>query len=115
MESIAVSDFMIGLSQVLTPAVVGFIIFGVLIGIVFGAAPGLTATAGVAIITPLTYGVNFEMAMGILLGVYCGGYFAGSIPAILINTPGAPGNSATALDGYVMAKRGEAKDRKRHV
>ena len=74
----------------------------------FGAAPGLTATAGVAIATPLTFGISFETAMALLLGIYCGGYFAGSVPAILINTPGAPGNAATALDGYRLAQAGKA-------
>lgn len=88
--------------------VVAWLVGGVMIGIVFGAAPGLTATAGVAVATPLTFTLPFESSMALLLGIYCGGYFAGSIPAILINTPGAPGNAATALDGYAMARKGEA-------
>ena len=108
MEFLAFSDFMTGLGMAITPTVLGCILLGVVIGVIFGAAPGLTATAGVAIVTPLTYGISFESSMGILLGIYCGGYFAGSIPAILVNTPGAPGNSATALDGHAMAKNGEA-------
>lgn len=83
-------------------------IIGVVVGMIFGAAPGLTATAGVAIATPLTFGVSFEQSMGLLLGIYCGGYFAGSIPAILVNTPGAPGNAATALDGHAMSRKGNA-------
>ncbi|MGP1678690.1 MAG: tripartite tricarboxylate transporter permease [Burkholderiales bacterium] len=81
---------------------------GVLIGIIFGATPGLTATAGVAIATPLTFSLDFQLSMSLLLGIYCGGYFAGSIPAILMNIPGAPGNAATAIDGHAMAARGEA-------
>ncbi len=89
-------------------SVVLWLVGGVAIGIVFGAAPGLTATAGVAVATPLTFTLDFGASMALLLGIYCGGYFAGSIPAILINTPGAPGNAATALDGYPMARRGEA-------
>lgn len=108
MEFLSLADFLAGLSMACTPTVIGFIALGVIIGVIFGAAPGLTVTAGVAIVTPLTYGVSFEASMGLLLGIYCGGYFAGSIPAILVNTPGAPGNSATALDGYAMAKKGEA-------
>ncbi|TNE35556.1 MAG: C4-dicarboxylate ABC transporter permease [Alphaproteobacteria bacterium] len=85
-----------------------WILIGVLIGFVFGAAPGLTATTGVAIATPLTFGVGFDVSMALLLGIYSAGYFAGSIPAILINTPGAPGNAATALDGYRLARMGKA-------
>lgn len=108
MDILSFSDFLTGLGAACAPMSVAMVGLGVLVGMVFGAAPGLTATAGVAIVTPLTYGVGFESAMGILLGIYCGGYFAGSIPAILVNTPGAPGNSATAIDGYAMARRGEA-------
>jgi putative tricarboxylic transport membrane protein len=85
-----------------------WVIVGSFIGMVFGATPGLTATAGVAIATPLTFGLQFHYSMALLLGIYCSGYFAGSIPAVLINIPGAPGNAATALDGHAMAKRGHA-------
>lgn len=85
-----------------------WIVGGVVIGVVFGATPGLTATAGVAIATPLTFGLDFRASMALLLGIYCGGYFSGSIPAILMNIPGAPGNAATAIDGHAMARRGDA-------
>ncbi len=95
-------------STVLRPDVLAVVLLGVLAGLLFGAAPGLTATAGVAIATPLTFGASFELAMALLLGLYCAGYFAGSIPAILINTPGAPGNAATALSGYRLAQAGRA-------
>ncbi len=88
--------------------ILAWILIGVLLGFVFGASPGLTATTGVAIATPLTFGASFEVAMALLLGIYSAGYFAGSIPAILINTPGAPGNAATALGGYRLARSGKA-------
>ncbi|MCC8077878.1 MAG: tripartite tricarboxylate transporter permease [Oscillospiraceae bacterium] len=84
------------------------IIVGVMIGIIFGAIPGLTATTALAMFTPLTYALSRYTAFGFLLGVYCGGYYAGSIPAILIKTPGAPGNAATCVDGYPMRERGQA-------
>lgn len=93
---------------VFQPTILAWIFVGVFIGLVFGASPGLTATTGVAIATPLTFGSSFEVSMALLLGIYCAGYFAGSIPAILINTPGAPGNAATALDGYRLARSGKA-------
>lgn len=99
-----------GAASIADPLLLLWIFAGVVVGLIFGAAPGLTATAGVAIATPLTFGASFETAMALLLGIYCGGYFAGSIPAILINTPGAPGNAATALDGYRMAKAGRADE-----
>lgn len=94
------------LSQI---TVLAWLVAGVAIGIVFGATPGLTGTAGVAIAVPLTFALSFTHSMALLLGLYVGGYFAGSIPAILINTPGAPGNAASSLEGYPMAKRGEAE------
>lgn len=84
------------------------IIFGVAVGIVFGATPGLTATTALAMFTPLTFALSAYTAFGFLLGIYCGGYYAGSIPAILIKTPGAPGNAATCVDGYPMREQGLA-------
>ena len=93
---------------VFDPVILLWILAGVIAGLVFGASPGLTATTGVALATPLTFSASFEEAMALLLGLYCAGYFAGSIPAILINTPGAPGNAATAVCGYRLAKSGKA-------
>jgi putative tricarboxylic transport membrane protein len=87
-----------------------WIFLGVMVGIIFGAAPGLTATTGVALFTPITFNMSMEVSFCFLMGIYCGGFYAGSIPAILINTPGAPGNAATALDGHAMAKKGLAGD-----
>ena len=108
MELASFADIVTGLSAAMSIQVFLWSAIGVFIGCVFGAAPGLTATAGVAIATPLTFGVSFEQSMSLLLGIYCGGYFAGSIPAILVNTPGAPGNAATTVDGYPMAQKGRA-------
>lgn len=85
-----------------------WIALGTLIGIVFGAAPGLTATTAVALFTPITFYMPLNISLSFLMGMYCGGFYAGSIPAILINTPGAPGNAATVMDGYPMAKNGQA-------
>ena len=108
MDIISFSDMLAGLSMATAPLTLLWSFLGVFIGMIFGAAPGLTATAGIAITTPLTFGVPFGQAMSLLLGIYCGGYFAGSIPAILVNTPGAPGNAATSLDGHAMARKGRA-------
>lgn len=108
MDTVSLGELAQALGVVTSPIVLLWILAGVMIGLIFGAAPGLTATAGVAIVTPLTYGLGFQAAMSLLLGIYCGGYFAGSMPAILVNTPGAPGNAATVLDGYAMARKGQA-------
>lgn len=108
MELTSLNDILAGISALCSVEVFLWSAIGVIVGFIFGAAPGLTATAGVAIATPLTFGVSFEQSMSLLLGIYCGGYFAGSIPAILVNTPGAPGNAATTVDGYPMARQGRA-------
>ena len=94
--------------SVLTLESLGWIALGTVVGILFGAAPGLTATTAVALFTPVTFYMTLEVSLAFLMGIYCGGFYAGSIPAILINTPGAPGNAATVMDGYPMAKKGFA-------
>ncbi len=103
-----IEELMTALITVMQPQVLLWIFIGVCVGLVFGAFPGLTATTGVAIFTPLTFYMEFNQSMALLLGIFCGGFYAGSIPAILINTPGAPGNAATVLDGYTMAAKGRA-------
>jgi putative tricarboxylic transport membrane protein len=107
MDMISSADFLRGVSVLLDPQVHLFVFLGALVGLIFGAAPGLTAPAAVALMIPLTYGMGLQHSLALLMGVYCAGYFAGSIPAILINTPGTPANAATGMDGYPMAKRGE--------
>lgn len=82
------------------------IILGIAAGIIFGALPGLSATMGVALMLPLTFGMEPIAGMLLLLGVYCGGIYGGSISAILINTPGTPASAATTLDGYQLTRQG---------
>lgn len=81
---------------------------GVLLGVFFGAMPGLTAPMGIAILVPLTYTFDPIVGIGMLLGMYCGAVFGGSLSAILINIPGTPSAMMTALDGNAMARKGEA-------
>lgn len=85
------------------------ILFGsVLLGIIFGALPGLTSTLGVALLTAITYGMDTGSAMLCLLAIYVGGTYGGSYSSILINIPGTAASAATALDGYALALKGEA-------
>lgn len=81
---------------------------GILIGVVAGAIPGMSATMAVALTLPFTFALQPITGILLLLGVYKGGIFGGSIPAILIKTPGTPASSATILDGYPMAENGQA-------
>jgi len=79
----------------------------VILGIIFGAMPGLTSTLGVALLTALTYGMDTATAMLCLLAIYVGGTYGGSYSSILINIPGTAASAATALDGYPLACKGE--------
>jgi len=101
-------DILHGLQSVLQADVLGFLVLGVLLGAVFGALPGLTATMGVAVLTPLTFWVSAEKGLAMLLGIYCGAIPAGGIPAILLNIPGTPASIAATWDGYPLAQRGRA-------
>jgi putative tricarboxylic transport membrane protein len=85
------------------------LLFGsVALGIFFGAAPGLTATLGVALLTTLTYRMSTEVAILALLGMYVGAIYGGSYSSILINIPGTAAAAATAMDGYPLACQGKA-------
>ncbi len=84
------------------------VLFGsVVMGIMFGAMPGLTSTLGVALLTALTYNMDTSIAMVCLLAIYVGGTYGGSYASILINIPGTAAAAATAMDGYPLACKGE--------
>lgn len=95
------------LTAVFDPMVLLYILMGVAGGICIGALPGLTATMGVALLLPLTFGMDAQTGILLLLGIYIGAIYGGSISAILLKTPGTPASAATALDGYEFSKRGE--------
>ncbi len=84
------------------------LVLGTVLGIVLGAMPGIGSTVAVAIVLPFTLTMSQAPAIILLLAVYAGSVYGGSIAAILINTPGTPQSAATCLDGYPMAQRGEA-------
>ena len=108
MDLISPENLSQGFAVLADPFVYVMLIFGSLLGLVFGATPGLTAPAAIALALPITYGLGLNASLALLLGIYVSGYFSGSIPAILINTPGTPGNAATAVEGYPMARNGRA-------
>lgn len=94
--------------QVLQPSVLLYMLAGVVLGIFIGALPGMTATMGIAILTPLTFWLEPQEGLAMLIAVYCSSIFAGGIPAILINTPGTPASIATTFDGYALSQQGKA-------
>ena len=82
---------------------------GVAIGIFMGAVPGLHAAMAIALLSPITFGMQPITAIAFLTGIYKGGTYGGSISAILLNTPGSPEATASAFDGYPLAKSGYAR------
>ncbi len=83
-------------------------VMGVLFGLFIGATPGLTISLGMVLLLPLTFTLPPVTSFSLLLGLFASGMTGGSISAILLNIPGTPSASATALDGYPMARKGQA-------
>jgi putative tricarboxylic transport membrane protein len=96
------------LQVMFTPMGALFLALGVVVGLVFGVVPGIGGTTAIALLMPLTFGMdphNAMMLMGGIMGAVSAG---GSITSILINTPGGAPNAATCFDGYPMAQQGKA-------
>lgn len=87
-----------------------FMIFlGVVVGVIVGAIPGLTTTMAMALAVPVTFFMSPLLGIPFLLGLYKGGIYGGSIPAILISTPGTGAAVATVIDGYPLTQQGKGK------
>lgn len=97
-----------GLSNFAEPYALFLVVAGSLLGILFGAIPGLTATMGMAIFLPMTFAMSDTHGILFLIGIYVGACYSGSLSAILVNIPGTPSAIATSFDGYTMAQKGEA-------
>lgn len=102
-------NFLIGLKMAISFINIAGISFGYCIGVVVGAVPGLTATMAISLLVPITYPLDPILSVSMLMGCYAGGVYGGSISAILLNTPGAPGSAATSLDGYQLYLQGKGK------
>ncbi|PKL07484.1 MAG: C4-dicarboxylate ABC transporter permease, partial [Spirochaetae bacterium HGW-Spirochaetae-7] len=97
-----------GFTQLFTTMAAPALLAGVVLGIIIGVLPGLTATMGIALLIPLTYYVSPSIGLSLLIGIFAGGIYGGSVSAILLKTPGTPAAGATILDGYPMAQSGQA-------
>lgn len=95
---------------VFTWPTIGWIIAGILIGIIFGATPGIGATLGMALVLPFTIFLDGISAFVVLIGIYHGATYGGSLAAILINVPGTAASAASTFDGYPLTRQGAAKD-----
>ena len=92
------------------PVMVGLVLLGGQVGIVFGMLPGLTATMALSLLTGLTFGLPVEYAIAVLIATYVGAITGGSRSAVLINIPGTPAQAAVCLDGYPLAIQGRAAE-----
>lgn len=99
----AMSD---GLAAALQPYNLWIMLIGNLVGISFGAMPGLSATMAISVLIPVTFTMKAAPGLLLLASAYCGAMFGGSISAVLLNTPGTVAAAATSLDGYPMALKG---------
>lgn len=99
--------FFVAAGEIFQIKVILILLCGVCGGIVIGAIPGLTATMAVAIMASFTFHMEPTTAIMVLLGVYFGGIYGGSISAVLLHIPGTPSAVMTALDGFPLARKGE--------
>ena len=97
-----------GLLAVIQPFTIVLIAIGVVVGIIFGSIPGLTATMAIVMFLPATYSMTASQGISMLMALYIGGISGGLISAILLNIPGTPSSVATVFDGGPMAKKGQA-------
>ncbi|WP_418315104.1 tripartite tricarboxylate transporter permease [Piscinibacter sakaiensis] len=104
----ALGSLMEGFAVVSTPANIGLMFVGIILGVLIGVLPGLGGANGVAILLPLTFSMSPTSAIVMLSCLYWGALFGGAITSILFNIPGEPWSVATTFDGYPMAQRGKA-------
>ena len=101
-------NFLGAFGQFVGPSTLLTVMWAMLLGIVVGALPGLTATMGVALMTTLTFTMAHNDAIMVLICIYVGAIYGGSRSAILLNIPGTPASAASTLDGYPLARQGLA-------
>jgi putative tricarboxylic transport membrane protein len=97
-----------GFSVCLQPINLWYTFLGVFMGTIIGVLPGIGPAAGIALLIPVTYGMNPTSALIMMCGIYYGSKYGGSTTAILIRTPGEAASVMTSIDGYEMARKGRA-------
>jgi putative tricarboxylic transport membrane protein len=102
------SNLALGFSVALTPFNLVMAVCGVVLGILIGALPGVGPPSGVALLLPLTFGMDPTSGIIMLAALYAGTMYGGTITAVLINTPGESASVVTCIDGYQMALQGRA-------
>jgi len=104
----AIESMMYGFEVALTWQNIMFVLIGVLTGTVIGMLPGLGPISAIAVMIPLSYGMEPASALILMAGVYYGAIFGGSTSSILLNAPGIASTVASTFDGYPLAQQGKA-------
>jgi len=102
------SHLAVGFGVALTPVNLLYALIGCLLGTLIGVLPGIGPVATIAMLLPTTYALQPVSALIMLAGIYYGAQYGGSTTSILINMPGETSSAVTCLDGYQMARKGEA-------
>ena len=102
------SDLLIGLSVAITPINIVYLLIGSMVGMIVGVIPGFGPSAGLAILLPVTFGMDPIGAIMMLAAIYYGAMYGGTITSILLNTPGESATVASTFDGFPLAKNGRA-------
>lgn len=100
--------FLQGFAVVLEPSNILYCFIGVVIGMLVGILPGLGPTATIAILLPITYGIEPVTAVIMLAGIYYGAQYGGTITSVLLRLPGEASTVVTVFDGFALAKKGQA-------
>jgi putative tricarboxylic transport membrane protein len=101
-------EILSGFIDTFQPMTMLMMLIGTVGGIVIGAIPGMSGSMGVILLLPLIYQLDTIPSMVVLAAMFCGSMYGGSVSAILLRTPGTPSASATVIDGYPMAQKGQA-------
>ena len=102
------ANLLLGLSVAVTPANLAYLFIGVMGGMVVGIIPGFGPAAALAILLPVTIGMNPSGAVIMLAAIYYGAQYGGTVTSILLNTPGESSSVASTFDGYPLAQQGRA-------
>ena len=98
----------LGFETAFTPINIVYCFLGVLLGTLIGVLPGIGPTATIAMLLPITLTLQPVTALIMLAGIYYGAQYGGSTTAILVNLPGESSSGVSGLDGYQMARQGQA-------
>lgn len=102
------SDILSSFATLLDPMTFLIIVISSILGIILGAIPGLSGGLGVALLLPITFGMEPEVGLAMLVSIWVGGVSGAMIGSILLGIPGSPSAIATTFDGYPMTRNGQA-------